>query len=61
MIMTIKNNYDYTSASRQASYRSRLKDQGMKQTQVWAHPDDVPKIRDYAAQLVSKRGKARES
>jgi len=59
--VTAKNNYDYTSASRQAAYRRRLKDQGMKATQVWAHPDDVPKIRDYAAQLVSKRGKASES
>ena len=56
-----KNNYDYTSASRQASYVERLKAKGLKQTQVWAHPDDVPKIRTYAAELVSKRGKARES
>jgi len=58
--MTAKNNYDYTSAARQAVYRSRLKDQGMKQTQVWAHPDDVPKIRTYAAELVSEREKASE-
>jgi|TARA_B110000238_G_scaffold136050_1_gene146605 hypothetical protein len=56
-----KNNYDYTSASRQASYVERLKAKGLKQTQVWAHPDDVPKIRTYAAELVSKRGKASES
>jgi hypothetical protein len=59
--MTIKNNYDYTGASRQASYVERLKAKGLKQTQVWAHPDDVPKIRTYAAELVSKRGKASES
>ena len=56
-----KNNYDYTSASRQASYVERLKAKGLKQTQVWAHPDDVPKIRTYAAELVAKRGKASES
>jgi hypothetical protein len=59
--MTIKNNYDYTGASRQAAYVERLKAKGLKQTQVWAHPDDVPKIRTYAAELVSKRGKASES
>ena len=51
--MTAKNNYDYTGASRQAAYVERLKAKGMKQTQVWAHPDDVLKIRDFAAELVS--------
>ena len=55
--MTAKNNYDYTGASRQAAYVDRLKAKGMKQTQVWAHPDDVPKIRTYAAELASKRKK----
>ena len=59
--MTIKNNYDYTGAARQSAYVERLKAKGLKQTQVWAHPDDVPKIRTYAAELVSKRGKASES
>jgi len=58
--MTAKNNYDYTGASRQASYVDRLKAKGLKQTQVWAHPDDVPKIRTYAAELVSEREKASE-
>jgi len=59
--MTIKNNNDYTSASRQASYVERLKAKGLKQTRVWVYLDDVPKIRTYAAELVSKRGKASES
>ena len=43
--MTAKNNYDYTGASRQAAYVERLKAKGLKQTQVWAHPDDVLKIK----------------
>lgn len=58
--MTAKNNYDYTGAARQSAYVDRLKAKGMKQTQVWAHPDDVPKIRTYAAELVSEREKASE-
>ena len=58
--MTIKNNYDYTGASRQAAYVERLKAKGLKQTQVWAHPEDIPKIRDYAAELVSERDKLTE-
>ena len=58
--MTVKNNYDYTGASRQAAYVERLKAKGMKQTQVWAHPDDVLKIRAFAAELVSEREKASE-
>ena len=53
--MTIKNNYDYTSASRQAAYVDRLKAKGLKQAKFWAHPDDLPKIRDYAAKLVAER------
>jgi phospholipase/lecithinase/hemolysin len=55
MMVTAKNNYDYTGASRQAAYVERLKAKGMKQTQVWAHPDDVLKIRAFAAELVSER------
>ena len=55
--MTIKNNYDYTAASRQAAYKDRLKAKGLKQLQIWAHPDDAVKVRDYAAELVSKREK----
>jgi hypothetical protein len=58
--VTIKNNYDYTSAQRQAAYVERLKAKGLKQTQVWAHPDDVLKIRDFAAELVSEREKESE-
>ena len=58
--MTIKNNYDYTGASRQAAYVERLKAKGLKQTQVWAHPEDIPKIRDYAAELVAERDKLTE-
>ena len=58
--MTIKNNYDYTSAQRQAAYVERLKAKGLKQTQVWAHPEDIPKIRDYAAELVAERDKLTE-
>ena len=53
--MTIKNNYDYTGASRQAAYVDRLKDKGLKQAKFWAHPDDVAKIKDYAAKLVLER------
>jgi hypothetical protein len=58
--VTIKNNYDYTSAQRQAAYVERLKAKGLKQTQVWAHPEDIPKIRDYAAELVAERDKLTE-
>jgi hypothetical protein len=53
--MTAKNNYDYTSAKRQAAYTDRLKAKGLKQAKFWAHPDDIPKIRDYAEELVLKR------
>tara|TARA_R110002073_G_scaffold199772_1_gene358894 strand:- start:119 stop:301 length:183 start_codon:yes stop_codon:yes gene_type:complete len=60
-MMTAKNNYDYTGASRQASYVERLKAKGLKQTRVWVYLDDEQKVKDYAAQLVSKRGKASES
>ena len=56
--MTIKSNtYDPAMALRQAAYIDRLKSKGLKQTRVWAHPDDVPKIRDYAAKLVAEREK----
>ena len=55
--MTTKNNYDYTSAQRQALYVDRLKAKGLKQAKFWAHPDDVPKIREYAQDLASKREK----
>ena len=58
--MTAKNNYDYTGASRQAAYVDRLKAKGMKQAKFWSHPDDVPKLRTYAAELVSEREKASE-
>jgi len=56
--MTIKNNtYDPAMALRQAAYIDRLKSKGLKQTRVWAHPEDVPKIREYAKDLASKREK----
>jgi len=56
--MTIKKNtYDPAMALRQAAYVDRLKAKGLKQAKFWAHPDDVPKIRDYAAKLVAEREK----
>ena len=55
--MTAKNNYDYTSAQRQVAYVDRLKAKGLKQAKFWAHPEDVPKIREYAKDLASKREK----
>ena len=58
--MTAKNNYDYTGASRQAAYVDRLKAKGLKQTRVWVYLDDVPKLKTYAAELVSEREKASE-
>ena len=58
--MTIKNNYDYTSAQRQVAYVDRLKAKGLKQAKFWAHPDDISKIRDYAAELVAERDKLTE-
>jgi hypothetical protein len=59
--VTIKNNnYDYTSAQRQAAYKDRLKAKGLKQVQIWAHPDDAAKVREYAAELVAERDKLTE-
>tara|TARA_R110000737_G_scaffold250088_1_gene259901 strand:+ start:139 stop:318 length:180 start_codon:yes stop_codon:yes gene_type:complete len=59
--VTIKNNnYDYTSAQRQVAYVDRLKAKGLKQAKFWAHPDDIPKIREYAAELVAERDKLTE-
>jgi|TARA_R110002153_G_scaffold1563_2_gene7946 hypothetical protein len=58
--VTIKNNYDYTAASRQAAYKDRLKAKGLKQVQIWAHPDDAAKVREYAAELVAERDKLTE-
>ena len=55
--MTAKNNYDYTSAQRQVAYVDRLKAKGLKQAKFWAHPEDVPKIREYAQDLAFKREK----
>jgi len=59
-MMTAKNNYDYTGAARQSAYVERLKAKGLKQTRVWVYLDDVPKIVDFAAELVTKREKASE-
>ena len=56
-MVTAKNNYDYTGAARQSAYVERLKAKGLKQTRVWVYLDDVPKIVDFAAELVTKREK----
>ena len=55
--MTIKNNYDYTGASRQASFKSRQKENGLKLVRVWVYLDDEQKVKDYAQNLVAEREK----
>lgn len=41
-----------TTAQRQAAYKARKRAQGLVQaTQVWVHPQDVQRIREYAASL----------
>jgi len=55
--MTAKNNYDYTSASRQASFNNRQKEKGLKLVRLWVYLDDEQKLKDHAAELVSKREK----
>lgn len=55
--MTAKNNYDYTSASRQASFKSRQKENGLKLVRVWVYLDDEQKVKDYAQNLVAEREK----
>jgi hypothetical protein len=45
-----------TGAERVADHNARLRDQGLKQARsLWAHPDDIPAIRAYAARLLKKR------
>lgn len=44
------------NAQHQAAWRARNRDAGLKTVSgLWAHPDDVPKIRAYAARLAKKR------
>lgn len=45
-----------TGAERVANHHARLREQGLKQVRsLWAHPDDVQAIREYAAKLARKR------
>ena len=45
-----------TNAQRQAALKARRKAAGLVAvTQLWVHPDDVQKIKDYAVKLQRKR------
>lgn len=47
-----------TTAQRQAALRARRAEQGLTQVGgIYAHPDDHPAIKAYAAKLTAKRGK----
>ncbi len=47
-----------TNAQRQAEYAARYREQGLVRVPtLWAHPDDHPAIKAYAAKLTAKRGK----
>ena len=45
-----------TATERQKAFRLSRLAAGLKEIRnLWAHPEDVPSIRDYAAQLHQKR------
>lgn len=45
-----------TTAQRQAAYKARKRAQGLVQAaQVWVHPEDVARVREYAASLLWAR------
>lgn len=46
-----------TDSERQASRRKRLADSGLIPTTVFAHREDIPAIRAYAAKLAKRREK----
>jgi hypothetical protein len=47
-----------TNAQRQAAYKARREAQGLKRVpSLWAHPEDVQKIRDFVADLNKRREK----
>lgn len=46
-----------TTAQRQRAYKARKRALGLVQaTQVWVHPEDVQRVREYAASLRKARG-----
>lgn len=45
-----------SGAERQNGFRERMKKQGLKEIRnLWAHPDDETKIKEYVARLNKKR------
>lgn len=47
-----------TATERNAEFRERMKRQGLKQiSNLFAHPDDFQRIRNYVAKLNAKRQK----
>jgi hypothetical protein len=56
IVKSIREMTPKTGAERVADHNARLRDQGLKQVRsLWAHPDDIPAIRAYAARLLKKR------
>ena len=50
-----------TTAQRQAARTAALKAQGLKRVHnLWAHPEDEPAIKGYAAKLQRKREKGKK-
>lgn len=48
-----------TVNDRQKEFRAKMKEQGLKEIRsLFAHPDDIERIRAYAAKLRNQRDKA---
>lgn len=44
-----------TPAERKRAERERKRKAGLRPGEVWAHPDDWPRIREYAKKLIEDR------
>ena len=49
-----------TGAQRQADYKKRQSEAGLKEVRgIYLHPDDAPALREQAAKLARRRGRAK--
>lgn len=44
-----------TPAERKAAERARLRKEGLKPLEVWAHPGDHPRVKKYVERLRKRR------